>query len=156
MTGVTQVEASKNDMQNHLRQPAWSAELILSAIARKTGLWRPISRQKAAGYFSDDMISSQISQSSISRNWRKTRLIHPRSSSSSRGGSVVGVERQNWANEKLCCSTSGLSEAGSTGISSETDTALSFGKTAQYGIPLATVWLRTGNSDACVNQRRKM
>src|SRR6516165_10334214 len=131
MTGITQVEASKNDMRIDSRQPAWSAQLIRLAVARKTGSLRRVRRQEAAPYFSDDMICSQISHNSISRNWRKTRLIHPRSSSSRRSDSAVGVERQNCANEKVCCSISGLSEAGSSGISNDTDTALSLGKAAQ-------------------------
>src|SRR3984893_11756466 len=82
-------------------------------------------------YFNDDNISSHMSQSSISRNWRKMRLIQARNSSSSRAGRETGVVRQNWANEKLCWSTSVFNEAPSIGISRETDTALSFGNAAQ-------------------------
>src|SRR4030088_849624 len=114
-----------------------TARLIASGTAageangNSGGNEKTTKRRASSRYFNDNNISSHMSQSSISRNWRKMRLIQARNSSSIRAGSETGVVRQKWANEKLCWSTSVFNEAPSTGISRETDTALSFGNAAQ-------------------------
>src|SRR5262245_48428723 len=75
--------------------------------------------------------SPHMRRVSISQNWRNTRRMKPRSSSSSRTGNPIDWVRWKRANENDDWLTSVFTDAVSSGISSATWIGLSFGNAPQ-------------------------